>query len=110
MKKREKGKKDEKENKSEPKKNIENETEKEKHGFWKILSNNFYMLKVAYQACPSRVISPFLREILMRFRRIFISVIFMEQIVKYIEEGADFRQTMPFLIFYREERKDCASR
>ena len=99
MKKREKGKKNEKENKSEPKKNTENKTEREKHGFWKILSNNFYMLKVAFQACPSRVISPFVREILMRFRGIFISVIFMEQIVKYIEEGADFRQTVPFLIF-----------
>lgn len=72
---------------------------KEKHGFKKILSNNFYMLGIAYKACPSRVIWSFLSRFLWRFREIFISIIFMEQVVKYIEEGVEFRETVPFLAF-----------
>ncbi len=72
---------------------------KEKHSFRQILSNNFYMIGIAYRACPPRVIWPFLMRLITQFRDIFTAVVFMGQITKYIEEGAAFRQALPFLIF-----------
>lgn len=73
--------------------------ETEKHGFRKILSNNFYMIGLTFKACPTRVVYPFLQAALNEFRSVFMSVILMERVVGYVENGTDFRETVPFLAF-----------
>lgn len=71
---------------------------KKKHKFSKAMSNNFYMMNMAYKACPSRVIWSFIRIILQRFQEIFCGVIFLEVIVSFIENDVAFTKTVPFLV------------
>lgn len=64
------------------------------------IRNNLYMIKMAFAACPSRVIGQFAAT-LLRFgvMPMFLSVTFLEKIVGYIETGAEFKDAMWFIIF-----------
>ena len=71
---------------------------KKKHKFSKAMSNNFYMMVMAYKACPSRVIWSFIRVFLQRFQEIFTEIIFLEVIVGFIEQDVAFSKTIPFVV------------
>ncbi len=72
----------------------------QKTGFIKMLSNNIFMLKLAFRACPSRVVGNFM-SVLLRYGILlmYLNVVFFEKIVRFIESGAPFRQAFGFLIF-----------
>lgn len=64
------------------------------------LRNNIYMLKMTFQACPSRVVGNFV-SILIRygFMHMFLNIIFLEKIVGFLEIGAEFREVVVFILF-----------
>ena len=76
------------------------EEKKKKSGVRRVIYNNCYMIKLTYQACPWRVIANYLDTIL-RFGilEMFFNIIFLERIVKYIENNAPFSSVVKFLIF-----------
>ena len=71
---------------------------KEKVTLWKALNNNLYLFKLAFKACPSRVIGEFFYIGYRYGRGLFYSVIFMGFIFQFIEEGTDFKTVLFFLI------------
>lgn len=76
------------------------DNKKKKISYKRILSNNFYMVKLVYQACPWRVVAQYI-ETLLRYGilNMFMGIIFMEKIVTYIENDTPFEQVVQFLVF-----------
>lgn len=76
------------------------EKQKKKNTFGKALSNNIYMVKLTYQACPSRVLGIFLTTwIKYGLLHMFLRVIFIEKVVGFIEEDASYRDAVVFVLF-----------
>lgn len=71
-----------------------------KHSFKKVVSNNLYMIKLTYKACPWRVVANYL-HVWSRWgiSAMYFNIIFLERIVSYIETGAPFENVTRFLIF-----------
>lgn len=64
------------------------------------IRNNVYMIKMAFAACPSRVIGHFITTLLSYgVTAMFFNVVFVERIVGYVETGAEFQDAMWFCIF-----------
>lgn len=70
----------------------------EKVKLWKVFESNLYMLKLAFEACPSRVIGQFLARVCMYLRSIYFGIIFWEVVLGFIERGRAFKEVFPFLI------------
>ncbi len=64
-----------------------------------IIKNTFYMVRLAYQAAPWRVVSQFIDTILSAATGLFFSIVFLEKIVGYLEVGAPFSEAVQFVIF-----------
>ncbi len=62
-------------------------------------ASNFYMLGLAFLACPSRVIGQFATRVCMYVRNIFFGIIFWEVILQFVEKNVPFKTVVPFLIF-----------
>lgn len=77
----------------------ENNKKEDKVTLRKAFANNFYMLRLSFQASPSRVLGEFGRRISAQLRKLFFGIVFWEVILRLIEEKADFREVIPFLIF-----------
>lgn len=71
---------------------------KEKTSLWKALKNNFYLYKLAFESCPSRVIGEIINIACRYGRALFYSVIFISFIFQAIEEGKEFQSVLLFLI------------
>lgn len=71
-----------------------------KKTFFYALKNNFFMLKLTFAACPSRVAGNFI-TILLRYgiMGVFIQITFLETIVGYLETGAEFQRVVWFTLF-----------
>lgn len=100
-KKDEKVKKDEKnkenEKNKEDKKNKKDESDKVTLG--QAFKSSFYMLGLAFKACPGRVIGQFATRACEQLRGIFFNFIFWEFILGFIEREAPFYEAILFLIF-----------
>ncbi len=71
---------------------------KKKDSLWNALENNFYLLKLSFEACPSRVIGEFFYIGYRYGSSLFYLIIFMGLIFKFIEEDTDFNTVLFFLI------------
>ena len=80
-------------------KEIKKKEENEKVSLWSALKSNCYMLRISFQACPSRVIGSFVYRILQHLNGIYSSIIFWEILLGFVEKGASFSKVIPFLIF-----------
>lgn len=66
--------------------------EKKKVSFQDI-RNNLYMLKLAYEACPARVIGVFVTKVLQYgVLYVMVNLLLLEKTVEYVEEGAPFEK------------------
>lgn len=61
------------------------------------LGNNFYLLKLAYKACPGRVIGECTQRAVRYFSSTYMSIIFIEFLLKSIENKTDFKTILVFL-------------
>lgn len=64
----------------------------------KIFKNNMYMLKLLFEACPSRVIFNIILFIMMRMGDIIYGIFLMRFIAQSIEVGAPFENIVIFLL------------
>lgn len=64
----------------------------------KSLKNNFYMLRLIWQACPWGVICEMLHWMVYRVGEMFYSVFLLRFIVKAIENGTEFKKVVMLLI------------
>lgn len=64
----------------------------------KSIKNNFYMIKLMWQACPLRVILNILKWIWWRVGEMFYSIFLLRFIVKAIETGKDFSSILILLV------------
>ena len=71
---------------------------KEKVTLIQAFKSNFYMMKIAFEACPGRVIGAFLSRLCEQVHRILLSIIFWEVVLGFIEEDAPFERIVIFLI------------
>lgn len=71
---------------------------KKKVTLWKALKNNWYLYKLAFKSCPSRVIGELINIGCRYGRSLFYSVIFIGVIFQAIEEERDFKSVLLFLI------------
>ncbi len=77
----------------------EKQKKKDKVGLGKAFASNFFLLGLAFQASPSRVIGQFAGNICSYARNLFFGIFFWEIIIKFVEEKASFADVIPFLIF-----------
>lgn len=75
-------------------------TPNNKRNFFHDLNNNIYLLKIVFAVCPSRVIGNF-TSILLRYGvlHIYINIIFLETVVRYLETEAPFSKMAAFFLF-----------
>lgn len=72
---------------------------KEKVTIFKAFSNNFFLLRLCFQASPSRVIGNSLSYICGYLKTLFFGIVFWEVLLGYVEEGVSFQEVIPFLVF-----------
>lgn len=73
---------------------------KKKESFKEVVGNNFYILKLVYEACPWRVICQFIATVVRySIMYMFIHIIFLEKLVSCVETGAPFEEAVRFLVF-----------
>ncbi len=63
-----------------------------------IIKNTVYMVRLAFEAAPWRVICQFVDTLLKAAVGLFFSIVFLEKIVGYLETGAPFSETVRFVI------------
>jgi len=65
----------------------------------KAFKNNMYMLKIAFEACPMKVVGRFVSTVLWySVIYMFFNIVFLEKIVGFIETGADIETAARFII------------
>jgi len=69
---------------------------KKKHS--RVLSNTVFMLKLAWKACPKRVIADFIKSAIDYFSWVFYSVVFIKYILGAIELHKSFENIMIFVV------------
>jgi len=62
------------------------------------IKNNFYMVKLLWKACPSRVILNIVQFLIWRLGELIYSIAILRFIVKSIENGTDFKTVLLFLV------------
>lgn len=72
---------------------------KEKVSLFKTFKNNFYMLRLAFKASPSRVVGAFGERVCQQLRNLFLGIVFWEVILEFVGRDAAFEEVIPFLIF-----------
>lgn len=72
---------------------------KKKISLREAFASNFYMLGLAFKACPSRVIGQFVTRVCLYVRNIFFGIVFWEVILTFVEKDVPFMKVIPFLIF-----------
>lgn len=75
----------------------ENKGKKEKVTLARAFQSNFFMMKLAFKACPERVIGLFLARVCEQAARMFYRIVFWEVVLGYVERRAAFREVIPFL-------------
>ncbi len=64
----------------------------------KAIKNNFYMMRLIWEACPMGVVCEFLHWLIYRVGELFYSVFLLRFIVKAIESGTEFSKVVMLLL------------
>ena len=62
------------------------------------LSNNLYILKMAWRIHPRRVVGEFVRDAIEQFLSVFFSIVFIKYFLESIESGASYQSLALFIL------------